>query len=152
METWLIWKLTGGRIHVTDYSNASRTMMFNIRDLCWDRDILDILNIPECMLPEVRPSSCVYGETLPEIFGGSIPIGGAAGDQQAALFGQTCFSEGEAKHLRDRRICSGQYGEKIITSRNGLLSTVAWGINDRVYYALEGSVFCIRCRCPVAQR
>ncbi|MDO4834144.1 MAG: glycerol kinase GlpK [Bacillota bacterium] len=142
VETWLIWKLTGGRIHVTDYSNASRTMMFNIRDLCWDRDILDILNIPECMLPEVRPSSCIYGETLPEIFGGSIPIGGAAGDQQAALFGQTCFSEGEAKNT----FGTGGFvlvntGEKIITSRNGLLSTVAWGINDRVYYALEGSVF-----------
>ena len=98
VETWLIWKLTGGKAHVTDYSNASRTMLFNINTLTWDADILKELNIPKCMLPEVRPSSCVYGEALPQFFGAAIPIAGAAGDQQAALFGQTCFAPGEAKN------------------------------------------------------
>ena len=98
VETWLIWKLTDGRVHVTDYSNASRTMMFNIHDLCWDREILHELDIPECMLPQVRPSSEVYGESSPLIFGGAIPVSGAAGDQQSALFGQTCFEPGEAKN------------------------------------------------------
>ncbi|MCQ2547274.1 MAG: glycerol kinase GlpK [Clostridia bacterium] len=142
IETWLIWNLTGGRVHVTDYSNASRTMLFNIHDLCWDRDILSRLDIPECMLPEAKPSSCIYGKTSPELFGNSIVISGAAGDQQAALFGQTCFSEGEAKNT----FGTGGFvlvntGEKEIKSRNGLLSTIAWGIDDKVYYALEGSVF-----------
>ena len=142
IETWLIWKLTGGKVHVTDYSNASRTMMFNIRDLCWDKDILKRLDIPECMLPQPMPSSCVYGETAPDIFGSPVCISGAAGDQQAALFGQTCFEEGEAKNT----FGTGGFmlvntGEKIIHSENGLLSTIAWGINDKVYYALEGSVF-----------
>lgn len=98
VETWLIWKLTKGRVHVTDYSNASRTMLFNIRELTWDKEILDELDIPECMLPEARPSSCVYGEADSSFFGGAIPIAGAAGDQQAALFGQTCFTAGEAKN------------------------------------------------------
>ena len=96
VETWLIWKLTGGKVHVTDYSNASRTLLFNIVDLKWDEELLSILNIPASMLPEAKPSSCVYGETVAELFGGPIPISGAAGDQQAALFGQTCFTAGEA--------------------------------------------------------
>ena len=98
VETWLIWRLTGGRVHVTDYSNASRTMLFNINTLDWDQEILDILDIPRCMLPQVKPSSCVYGETDPGFFGAPIPIAGAAGDQQAALFGQTCFQPGQAKN------------------------------------------------------
>ena len=98
VETWLIWKMTKGKIHVTDYTNASRTMLFNIHTLKWDEDILKELNIPLCMLPEVRPSSCVYGETASTYFGGPIPIAGAAGDQQAALFGQTCYAPGEAKN------------------------------------------------------
>ena len=142
IETWLIWKLTDGKVHVTDYSNASRTMMFNIHTLQWDEDILKELEIPACMLPEVRPSSTVYGESSPLLFGGSIPISGAAGDQQAALFGQTCFEKGEAKNT---------YGtggfmlvntvEKPVESRNGLITTIAWGAEDKVQYALEGSVF-----------
>ena len=98
VETWLIWKLTKGRVHVTDYSNASRTMLFNINTLQWDDEILQELNIPKCMLPEAKPSSCIYGESDPQYFGGPIPIGGAAGDQQAALFGHTCFTPGEAKN------------------------------------------------------
>lgn len=142
IETWLIWNMTGGRVHVTDYSNASRTMMFNIRDLCWDEEILKRLDIPACMLPQPKPSSCVYGETDPDIFGGPIIIGGAAGDQQAALFGQVCFEEGDAKNTYG----TGGFvlvntGDKIIKSGNGLLSTIAWGIGDEVTYALEGSVF-----------
>ncbi len=141
IETWLIWNLTGGRVHVTDYSNASRTMLFNIRKLRWDAEILDRLEIPECMLPEAKPSSCIYGETESHIFGSPIIIGGAAGDQQAALFGQTCFREGETKNT----FGTGGFmlvntGEKIIKSGNGLLSTIAWGIDNKVYYALEGSV------------
>ena len=142
VETWLIWNLTGGRVHVTDYSNASRTMMFNIRDLCWDKDILHILNIPECMLPEAKPSSCIYGKTEKNLLGDEITISGAAGDQQAALFGQTCFKLGEAKNTYG----TGGFilvntGEAIIESNNGLLSTIAWGIDGKVFYALEGSVF-----------
>lgn len=142
VETWLIWNLTGGRIHVTDYSNASRTMMFNIRDLTWDEDILERLDIPVSMLPEVKPSSCIFGETDPGVFGSPITIGGAAGDQQAALFGQTCFEKGDAKNT----FGTGGFmlvntGDEIIKSGNGLLSTIAWGIGDEVSYALEGSVF-----------
>ena len=142
VETWLIWNLTGGRVHVTDYSNASRTMMFNIHDLCWDKDILARLDIPEQMLPEPRPSSCVYGETDEDIFGERIRIGGAAGDQQAALFGQTCFRAGEAKNT----FGTGGFilvntGETPVTSSNGLLTTIAWGLDGKVFYALEGSVF-----------
>lgn len=142
IETWLIWNLTGGKVHVTDYSNASRTMLFNIHDLCWDKEILERLNIPEKMLPEPKPSSCIYGKTDSRLFDGEITISGAAGDQQAALFGQTCFSEGEAKNT----FGTGGFvlvntGDKIIKSNNGLLSTIAWGLNDKVYYALEGSVF-----------
>ena len=142
IETWLIWKMTGGRVHVTDYSNASRTMMFNINTLQWDDEILDILDIPRNMLPEPRPSSQIYGETDGEVFGGPIRIAGAAGDQQAALFGQTCFAEGEAKSTYG----TGCFlllntGEKPVFSDNGLLTTVAWGLDGKVNYALEGSVF-----------
>ncbi len=142
VETWLIWKLTDGKVHVTDYSNASRTMMFNIHDLRWDEDILKELEIPVCMLPEVHPSSEVYGESSPLLFGGSIPISGAAGDQQAALFGQTCFEKGEAKNTYG----TGGFmlvntGQTPVESRNGLITTIAWGAEDTVQYALEGSVF-----------
>ena len=142
VETWLIWNLTGGRVHVTDYSNASRTMMFNIHELCWDKEILERLDIPECMLPQPMPSSCIYGETEKSIFGESVVIGGAAGDQQAALFGQTCFGKGEAKNTYG----TGGFilvntGDTPVTSTNGLLTTIAWGINGKVTYALEGSVF-----------
>jgi len=142
IETWLIWKMTGGKVHVTDYSNASRTMMFNINTLEWDDEILEILDIPKSMLPQPRPSSEVYGETEDTIFAGPIKIAGAAGDQQAALFGQTCFSAGEAKNTYG----TGCFlllntGEKPVFSENGLLTTVAWGLDGKVNYALEGSVF-----------
>lgn len=142
IETWLIWKLTNGKVHITDYSNASRTMMFNIHDLKWDEDILKELDIPKCMLPEVCPSSMIYGETSPLIFGGAITISGAAGDQQSALFGQTCFDEGEAKNTYG----TGGFmlvntGEKPVESKNGLITTIGWGLDGKVNYALEGSVF-----------
>ena len=142
METWLIWKLTGGKVHVTDYSNASRTMLYNIIDLKWDEEILKELNIPACMLPEVRPSSCVYGETTEDLFGGSIPISGAAGDQQSALFGQTCFNPGEAKNTYGTGcFMLMNTGEKPVFSKNGLVTTIAWGLDGKVEYALEGSIF-----------
>ncbi|MBO4299836.1 MAG: glycerol kinase GlpK [Clostridia bacterium] len=142
VETWLIWKLTGGTVHVTDYSNASRTMLFNIIDLKWDEDILRELDIPACMLPEVRPSSCVYGETAADLFGHSVPIAGAAGDQQAALFGQTCFRPGEAKNTYGTGcFLLMNTGETPVFSNNGLVTTIAWGLNGRVEYALEGSIF-----------
>ena len=142
IETWLIWKMTDGQVHVTDYSNASRTMMFNINTLDWDDEILRELDIPRCMLPNPRPSSEVYGETKEDLFGGHIKIAGAAGDQQAALFGQTCFKKGEAKSTYG----TGNFlllntGEKPVESRNGLLTTIAWGLDGKVTYALEGSVF-----------
>ena len=142
VETWLIWKMTGGKVHVTDYSNASRTMMFNINTLTWDEDILKLLEIPASMLPVPVPSSCVYGETDPTIFGGPIKIGGAAGDQQAALFGQTCFDVGDGKSTYG----TGSFllvntGEKPVFSKNGLVTTIAWGLDGKVNYALEGSVF-----------
>ncbi len=142
IETWLIWKLTGGNVHVTDYSNASRTMMFNINTLEWDEELLQLLNVPKCMLPQPMPSSCVYGETMPTIFGGPIKIAGAAGDQQSALFGQTCFKAGEAKNTYG----TGAFllintGEKTVFSNNGLVTTIAWGLDGKVNYALEGSVF-----------
>ncbi len=142
IDTWLIWKLTGGKVHVTDYSNASRTMMFNIHTLEWDDEILEELNIPRCMLPEVVPSSMVYGETDPSLFGGPIPIAGAAGDQQAALFGQCCFEPGEAKNTYG----TGCFlllntGETPVDSKNGLVTTIAWGLDGKVEYALEGSIF-----------
>lgn len=142
VDTWLMYKLSKGRIHVTDYSNASRTMLFNINTLKWDEDILKELDIPAAMLPEVRPSSCIYGVSDPEFFGGEIPIAGAAGDQQAALFGQTCFNEGEAKNTYGTGcFMLMNTGEKPVFSENGLLTTIAWGLDGKVNYALEGSVY-----------
>lgn len=142
VETWLIWKLTGGKVHITDYSNASRTMLYNIVDLCWDEDIIRELDIPKSMLPEVKPSSCIYGETVSELFGGCIPIAGAAGDQQAALFGQTCFKQGEAKNTYGTGcFLLMNTGKTPVFSNNGLVTTIAWGIDGSVDYALEGSVF-----------
>jgi glycerol kinase len=142
VETWLIWKLTKGEVHVTDYSNASRTMLFNINTLEWDKDILAELDIPESMLPKPMPSSCVYGYTDPSFFGAAIPIAGAAGDQQAALFGQTCFHEGEAKNTYGTGcFLLMNTGEKPVFSRNGLVTTIAWGLDGKVNYALEGSIF-----------
>ncbi len=142
VETWLIWKLTKGKVHVTDYSNASRTMLFNIHTLKWDEEILARLNIPASMLPTPKPSSCIYGSTNPEFFGAAIPIAGAAGDQQAALFGQTCWQPGESKVTYG----TGAFllmntGSTPIHSRNGLVTTIAWGIDNTVTYALEGSIF-----------
>ena len=142
VETWLIWKLTKGKVHVTDYSNASRTMLFNINTLEWDDEILAELNIPKSMLPEAKPSSCVYGEADPQFFGGPIKIGGAAGDQQAALFGQTCFTPGEAKNTYGTGcFLLMNVGEKPVFSNNGLVTTIAWGLDGKVEYALEGSIF-----------
>ncbi len=142
VETWLIWKLTGGRIHVTDYSNASRTMLFNINTLTWDPEILELMNIPASMLPQAVPSSEVYGYTDAQYFGGPIAISGAAGDQQAALFGQACFAPGDSKVTYG----TGAFllmntGKTPIFSRNGLVTTIAWGLNGEVQYALEGSIF-----------
>ena len=142
IDTWLIWKMTGGKVHVTDYTNASRTLMFNIHTLEWDKDLLNMLDVPKSMLPEVRSCSEVYGETESSLFGGPIKIAGIAGDQQAALFGQTCFEEGEAKSTYG----TGNFlllntGKTPVKSSNGLLTTIAWGLNGEVNYALEGSVF-----------
>ncbi len=142
VETWLIWKLTGGRAHVTDYSNASRTMLFNIHTLQWDEEILQELDIPSCMLPEAKPSSCIYGQTLAQFFGAPIPIAGAAGDQQAALFGQTCFAPGEAKNTYGTGcFMLMNTGKTPVFSKNGLVTTIAWGLDGKVEYALEGSIF-----------
>lgn len=142
VETWLIWKMTGGQVHVTDYSNASRTMMFNINTLTWDDEILRMLEIPASMLPQPVESSCIYGETAPTVFGGPIKIAGAAGDQQAALFGQTCFEPGECKNTYGTGcFLLMNTGDKPVFSKNGLVTTVAWGIDGKVSYALEGSVF-----------
>ena len=142
IETWLIWKLTGGRVHVTDYSNASRTMLFNINTLHWDDDILLKLNIPSSMLPQAVPSSQVYGQTDALFFGAPIAIAGAAGDQQAALFGQACFQPGDSKCTYG----TGSFllmntGKRPIFSKNGLVTTIAWGLDGKVDYALEGSIF-----------
>ncbi len=143
VDTWLIWKLTGGKIHVTDYSNASRTMMYNINTLEWDKEILEELNIPEKMLPEVKESSCVYGYTDSGLFADvKIPISGCAGDQQSALFGQNCFEEGTAKNTYGTGcFLLMNTGEKLVKSENGLLTTISWGVNGKVEYALEGSIF-----------
>ena len=142
VESWLIWKLTGGKVHVTDYSNASRTMLFNINTLQWDPEILRELDIPAAMLPKPMPSSCVYGSTQAQFFGAPIPIAGAAGDQQAALFGQTCFAPGEAKNTYGTGcFLLMNTGETPVFSCNGLLTTIAWGLDGRVNYALEGSIF-----------
>ena len=142
VETWLIWKLTKGSVHVTDYSNASRTLLFNINTLDWDDEILEELQIPRCMLPKAMPSSCVYGNADPSFLGGLIPIGGAAGDQQSALFGQTCFHPGDAKNTYGTGcFLLMNTGEKPVFSKNGLVTTIAWGIDGKVNYALEGSIF-----------
>lgn len=142
VETWLIWKMTKGKVHVTDYSNASRTMLFNINTLKWDKEILEELDIPESMLPTPVPSSQIYGYTDSAFFGGEIPISGAAGDQQAALFGQTCFHEGEAKNTYGTGcFLLMNTGDKPVFSKNGLVTTIAWGLDGKVTYALEGSIF-----------
>lgn len=142
VETWLIWKLTRGNVHVTDYSNASRTMLFNINTLTWDEDILKELDIPGEILPEVKPSSCLYGMTDISFLGGAIPIAGAAGDQQAALFGQACYEKGDAKNTYGTGcFLLMNTGETPVFSDNGLVTTIAWGIDGKVNYALEGSIF-----------
>lgn len=142
VETWLIWKLTKGKVHITDYSNASRTMMFNINSLQWDDDILAELDIPKCMLPKAMPSSCIYGETDSEFFDAPIKIAGAAGDQQSALFGQACFEKGDVKNTYGTGcFMLMNTGNKPVFSDNGLLTTIAWGFDSKVYYALEGSVY-----------
>ena len=142
IDTWLIYKLTGGKVHVTDYSNASRTMLFNIHELKWDKELLELLDIPCCMLPEVKPSSYVYGETYPELFGGSIKIGGAAGDQQCALFGQCCFEKGDMKNTYGTGcFLLMNTGKEAVTSNNGLVTTICASLTDKVDYALEGSIF-----------
>ncbi|MBS7525467.1 glycerol kinase GlpK [Fusibacter paucivorans] len=143
IDTWLVWNLTRGAVHVTDYSNASRTMLYNIGDLKWDDKILAELGIPKSMLPEVKPSSEVYGHTDAKTFGGAnIPIAGIAGDQQAALFGQACFEDGMVKNTYGTGcFILMQTGEKRVQSKNGLLTTIAWGVDGKVEYALEGSVF-----------
>jgi len=142
-DTWLIWKLTGGKVHVTDYSNASRTMMFNIRELDWDKELLEMLDVPQEMLPEVHNSSEVYGNTDAGVFlGFEVPIAGVAGDQQAALFGQACYEPGDAKNTYGTGcFMLMNTGSKIYTSKHGLLTTIAWGIDGKVEYALEGSTF-----------
>lgn len=142
VDSWIIWKLTGGKVHVTDYSNASRTMLFNIHTLKWDEEILRVLKIPQQILPEVKPSSHVYGYTDSKLFGREVPIAGAGGDQQCALFGQTCFERGEVKNTYG----TGGFmlmntGTAPVNSHNGLVSTIAWGVDDKVEYALEGSIF-----------
>lgn len=143
VDTWLIWKLTGGRAHVTDYSNASRTMLYNIKELQWDMDILRLLDIPLCMMPDVHPSSYVFGMTSPSVFmGAEVPIAGAAGDQQAALFGQTCFKPGMAKNTYGTGCFMLMHtGTECFFSNHGLLTTIAWGLGNTVEYALEGSIF-----------
>ena len=143
VDTWLIWNLTRGKVHVTDYSNASRTMLFNIKTLQWDEKLLAELDIPACMLPEVKPSSGVYGHTDAEMFGGvPIPIAGDAGDQQAALFGQACFADGMVKNTYGTGcFMLMNTGEQRVPSKNGLLTTIAWGVDGKITYALEGSIF-----------
>ena len=142
IDSWLIWNLTGGKIHATDYSNASRTMLFNIHTLEWDKELLDLFNIPSSILPEVKPSSGLFGYTDAGVLGAELPIAGVAGDQQAALFGQCCFDKGEMKNTYG----TGAFllmntGEKPYVTTNGLITTIGWGIGDKVTYALEGSVF-----------
>jgi glycerol kinase len=143
MDTWLIWKLTGGHVHITDYSNASRTLMYNIRELCWDMELLEILGVPAVMLPEVKPSGEIYGYTSPgQFLGYRVPVAGAAGDQQAALFGQACYLPGMAKNTYGTGcFMLMNTGDKLYESQNGLLTTIAWGLDGKVEYALEGSIF-----------
>lgn len=142
VDSWLIWNLTGGKVHATDYSNASRTMLYNIKELCWDKELLRLFDIPEAMLPEVKPSSSIFGYTDAHILGSSLPIGGVCGDQQAALFGQCCFDSGELKNTYG----TGAFllmntGSEPYMTEDGILTTIAWGIGDKVFYAIEGSVF-----------
>ena len=143
IDSWLVWKLSGGQAHITDYSNASRTLVYNIHDLQWDKELLEILNIPESMLPEVKESSEVYGNTIDyHFFGQEVPIAGIAGDQQAALFGQACFNRGDVKNTYG----TGGFmlmntGEEAVKSKSGLLTTIAYGLDGKVHYALEGSIF-----------
>ena len=142
VDTWLIWNLTKGKVFVTDYTNASRTMLYDIKKLCWDQELLDYFDIPLAMLPEVKPSSCIYGYTAEDIVGGSIPIAGIAGDQQAALFGQCCFHSGDVKNTYGTGcFLLMNTGEKAVISEHGILTTIAIGIDGKVEYALEGSVF-----------
>ena len=142
IDTWLIWKLTNGKIHVTDYTNASRTLIYNIFNLCWDEELLQVLDIPESILPNVRPSSEIYGYTDKEVFGGEVPITGIAGDQQAAVFGHCCFEKGMVKNTYGTGcFMLMNTGEKAVLSEHGLLTTIAYGINEKVCYALEGSIF-----------
>ncbi|MGH8033064.1 MAG: glycerol kinase GlpK, partial [Luteimonas sp.] len=143
IDTWLIWNLTGGKVHITDYTNASRTMMYDIHARRWDPDLLKMLNVPAAMLPEVRTCSEVYGHTLPQhFFGSEVPICGVAGDQQAALFGQACFEPGMAKNTYGTGcFMLMNTGENAVSSHNGLLTTIAWGLDGTVDYALEGSIF-----------
>ena len=142
VDTWLIWKLTGGAVHVTDYTNASRTMLFDIHNRCWDKELLEKFNIPEVMLPMVKPSSCIYGYTDPSVLAGNIAIAGAAGDQQAALFGQCCFEPGEVKNTYGTGcFLLRNTGDKPVDSKHGLITTIAAGSDDQLHYALEGSVF-----------
>lgn len=142
VETWIIWKLTNGKVHVTDYTNASRTMLFNIKTLKWDEELLNLFGIPRSMLPEPKPSACVYGKTDPDYMGGEILISGAGGDQQCSMFGQACFEAGDCKNTYG----TGAFllmntGKDLVYSKNGLVSTIAWGIGDEITYALEGSIF-----------
>lgn len=143
IDSWLVYKLSGGAAHVTDYTNASRTLLYNIYDLNWDDELLAMLDIPKCMLPEVKPSSCVYAHTVKHHFNNSeVPIAGIAGDQQAALFGQMCFKEGMAKNTYGTGcFLLMNTGDKPIRSKHGLITTIAWGMDGKVEYALEGSVF-----------
>ena len=142
VDTWLIWKLTGGAMHVTDYTNASRTMLFDIHNRCWDKELLEKFNIPEVMLPKVKPSSCIYGYTDPSVLAGNVAIAGAAGDQQAALFGQCCFEPGEVKNTYGTGcFLLMNTGDKPVESKHGLITTIAAGSDDQLHYALEGSVF-----------
>lgn len=142
VDTWLIWKLTGGAVHVTDYTNASRTMLFDIHNRCWDKEFLEKFNIPEVMLPKVKPSSCIYGYTDPSVLAGNVAIAGAAGDQQAALFGQCCFEPGEVKNTYGTGcFLLMNTGDKPVESKHGLITTIAAGSDDQLHYALEGSVF-----------
>lgn len=142
VDTWLVWKLTGGAVHVTDYTNASRTMLFDIHNRCWDKELLEKFNIPEVMLPMVKPSSCIYGYTDPSVLAGNIAIAGAAGDQQAALFGQCCFEPGEVKNTYGTGcFLLMNTGDKPVDSKHGLITTIAAGSDDQLHYALEGSVF-----------
>ena len=142
VDTWLIWKLTGGAVHVTDYTNASRTMLFDIHNRCWDKELLEKFNIPEVMLPKVKPSSCIYGYTDPSVLAGNVAIAGAAGDPQAALFGQCCFEPGEVKNTYGTGcFLLMNTGDKPVESKHGLITTIAAGSDDQLHYVLEGSVF-----------